>query len=250
MKRVHFQVPLYLPEGIYGRLRELRDGPSGRSRAAAGLAGDREVEYTFIAAELPPGPGEAMDFGCGPGQLSLLAAQRGYHVLALDLERQVFPWTHPSVEFRMADILRDELPANYFDVILNCSAVEHVGLVSRYGVSEADANVDGDLLAMGYMRRLLRPGGRMLLTIPCGRDAVFAPLHRVYGAKRLPRLLEGFEVAKQVYWSKNPQNLWEIVNGEEALDFTATVNYRQTNLCRYAIGCFVLLRPASGNLDE
>jgi len=244
MRRVHLQVPVYLPEGLYGCLRDLRKARSGEAEAA-GLAGDREVEYTFIAAELPPGPGKAMDFGCGPGQLSLLAAQRGYQVLALDLEPQRFLWSHPSVEFRKADLLQEVLPESHFDVILNCSAVEHVGLASRYGVAKTNANGEGDLLAMGRMRRLLKLGGRMLLTIPCGRDAVFAPLHRVYGAERLPRLLEGFEVVQQVYWKKDVQNRWAMVKREEALDFTATANYHQVFRCQYALGCFALVRPGS-----
>jgi len=241
MKRVHLHVPVYLPEGLYGRLRDLH----GDRSAAAGLAGDREVEYTFIAAELAAGPGKAMDFGCGPGMLSLLAAQRGYQVLALDLELQRFLWTHPSVEFRKADILREDLPANYFDVILNCSAVEHVGIPSRYSVAKADGNSDGDLQAMERMRRMLKAGGRMLLTVPVGRDAVFAPLHRVYGAERLPRLLDSFEVTKEVYWMKDAGNQWAITNRVEALNFTATADYDHVMRSRYALGCFVLTRPRS-----
>jgi len=244
MKRVNVQVPLYLPEGLYGRLRDMRNSRA-RDGAARGLAGDREVEYSFIAAELPPGPGKAMDFGCGPGFLSLLAAQRGYDVLALDLEPQRFFWTHPSVEFRKADILREELPEAHFDVILNCSAVEHVGIPSRYGVAKAEANGDGDLQAMERMRRLLRAGGRMFVTVPVGRDAVFAPLHRVYGAERLPRLLEGFDVTKEVFWVKDGRNQWATAGRDEALRFEPTADYQQVTRSRYALGCFALTRARS-----
>ncbi len=241
MKRVSVHVPLYLPEGLYGRLRDMRNSRAGDG-AGRGLAGDREVEYTFIAAELPPGPGKAMDFGCGPGFLSLLAAQRGYQVLALDLEPQRFLWTHPCVEFRKADILREKLPENHFDVILNCSAVEHVGIPSRYGVEKAGANGDGDLKAMERMRRMLKVGGRMLLTVPIGRDAVFAPLHRVYGAERLPRLVAGFEVTKEIYWVKDGRQQWAAAGRAEALDFAPTADYRQVMRSQYALGCFVLTR--------
>ncbi len=242
MKRVSVHVPLYLPEGLYGRLRDMRNSRADDG-AVGGLAGDREVEYAFIGAELPPGPGKALDFGCGPGFLSLLAAQRGYHVLAMDLEPQRFLWTHPSVEFRKADILREEMPENHFDVILNCSSVEHVGIPSRYSVAKDDANGDGDLLAMARMLRMLKGGGRMLLTVPVGRDAVFAPLHRVYGAERLPRLLEAFTVSKEVYWVKDERCQWALVDRAEALHFTATADYHQVMRSRYALGCFVLTRP-------
>jgi len=54
---------------------------------------------------------------------------------------------------------------------------------------------DGDLDAMGILRELLAPGGRMILTIPVGRDQICGPYHRIYGEDRLPRLLDGFGVS-------------------------------------------------------
>jgi hypothetical protein len=40
----------------------------------------------------------------------------------------------------------------------------------------------------------------MLLTIPAGEDAVFAPLTRIYGSQRLPQLLKGYTVEKDIFW--------------------------------------------------
>src|SRR5207245_201498 len=79
------------------------------------------------------------------------------------------------------DVLTIPFPSDSFDVILNCSTVEHVGIAGRYGVTESAA--DGDLAAMTRLRRWLKPGGVMLLTVPVGHDAVFAPLTRVYGRR-------------------------------------------------------------------
>ena len=88
----------------------------------------------------------------------------------------------------------DEEAANRADPVLNL--IEHVGLAGRYG-SPDDA--DGDLHAMAKMAGLLKPGGDMVLSIPIGRDAVYAPWHRVYGEQRLPQLLERWNVAEESY---------------------------------------------------
>ena len=38
------------------------------------LKGDRNVEWSWVAAEMPEGPGMALDFGPGGSQLSTIAA--------------------------------------------------------------------------------------------------------------------------------------------------------------------------------
>jgi len=133
------------------------------------------------------------------------------------------------------------LPKEHFDLIINCSTVEHVGLVGRYGVTESRPN--GDLEAMARLRELMKPGGVMLLTIPVGQDAVFEPLCRVYGAQRLPQLLNGYTVEKEVFWVKDDQNRWVLCDKETALDFKALACSWDPMENVYALGCFVLLRP-------
>jgi hypothetical protein len=135
-------------------------------------------------------------------------------------------------------MLTIDLPQNQFDLVINCSSVEHVGLVGRYSVSEA--RPDGDLEAMGRLRELMRPGGIQLLSIPLGRDSVFRPWHRVYGEDRLPALLKGYEIMHAEFWQKSQDYGWTICGREEALHFdSAWDDWRKI----YALGCFVLRRP-------
>jgi len=55
------------------------------------------------------------------------------------------------------DILKVDLPAKHFDLVINWSTVEHVGLAGRYGVTKS--RPDGDLEAMARLRDLMKPGG-------------------------------------------------------------------------------------------
>ena len=196
------------------------------------LEGDRDVEWSWVLSHLGAGPGEVLDFGCGNSLLSFIAARRGYNVTAIDLQSVNWPYRLPNIRFIKCDIFKFPFPDSSFKLIINCSSIEHVGLAGRYG---SEDNPEGDITAMTLMHKLLWPGGVMLLTIPVGRDAVFAPLHRVYGRERLPRLLDKWIIEKKEFWVKDDQNHWISVEESVALD------REPTRLC-YSLGCFVLRR--------
>jgi SAM-dependent methyltransferase len=201
--------------------------------AGAALEGDRIVEWSFCVSRLADGPGRTLDFGADVGFLSLAAAQRGHEVVALDRMPASAPFGHDSVRFVQADILDRPFVGETFNQVVNCSSVEHVGLPGRYGSSHAP---DGDLEAMAILRDLLRPSGRMLLTVPVGRDSVWLPFHRIYGEERLPRLLEGYEVGEEQFWRKDTGAAWTRRARDDALRTKGSESY-------YALGLFVLTRP-------
>ena len=239
-------VPVYLPRGMFERLTAIKrlfippKTPVPEPDPPINLSGDRNVEWAYIASRLPVGNGYVLDFGAGNGEISMHAVQKGHHVVALDLEQNAFYWTHPNLERICGDLLSLPLPASAFDFVVNCSSVEHVGLMGRYGVV-AEEN-DGDLAAMSKLRQLLKPSGKMLMTVPCGRDSVISPWHRVYGEKRLPKLLDAYEIEEEYYWRKKADNCWYPADRESALSYPPTSHPTKGALCSYALGCFVLRR--------
>jgi hypothetical protein len=204
-----------------------------RGTDQSSLAGDRDIEWSWVAARLERGPGHVLDFGPGGSSLGLIAARRGYDVTAIDQQAIHWPYVWPSLRFVQGDILNIALPSASFDVIINCSSIEHVGLAGRYGSAD---HADGDFVAMRRLHSLCKVGGVMLLTVPIGRDATFAPLHRVYGAKRLPQLLQGWSEESAEFWLKNElTGQWQIVERRDALECSS-------GMLHYALGCFVLRR--------
>lgn len=201
------------------------------------------MEWSFCAAQMPTGPGEAIDFGCGGSNIGLLAAQKGFHVTAINIEPVQWAYVHPNLQFLKGDLFNVSLPKSHFDLIINCSTVEHVGLVGRYGVTEN--HIDGDLDSMSLLSELLKPNGIMIMTIPCGEDAVFSPFHRVYGEQRLPSLLKNFFLDLEEYWVKNDDNQWASCTRTIALSFKS-LSFKPSSLQDipfknvYALGCFVL----------
>lgn len=231
-------VPVYLPRWLLNLIVKLKRTIISPGRSYADISDERNVEWSFLSEEMPNGPGKAIEFGCEGGYMSLAAARKGFHVIANDLQEQAFGWQHPSVDFCKGDFLKLTFPRNHFDLAINCSSVEHVGVAGRYGiVTDLD---DGDIQAMDRLAEILKPGGVLLMTAPCGRDAVLAPWCRVYGSRRLSRLFQSFNIEKEEYWTKDMRNRWVQSNRETALNFQPRYDRFDPHRCAYALGCFVL----------
>ncbi len=243
-------IPNPIPGFLYSPLQRIRRAllhqtakKANGERREPNLEGDRDIEWTWISANMPGGPGKALDFGTGDSHLAFQAALSGFEVTSIDLGPVSRFYSHPKVHFHQADLLTMDLPKRFYNLVINCSTVEHVGLSGRYGVT--DQHPDGDLEAMKIILQAMKPGGKMLLTIPVGLDQVFAPLCRVYGAKRLPLLLKGYFILKEEFWQKKNSNSWTSCSRAEALKFQASAGSWSYLENIYAIGCLVLQRPTT-----
>lgn len=217
-----FSIFLSLATAIYQRI---------KFGSTPNLLGDRDIEYSFVAANIPEEDGKILDFGSGGTPLSLIAELKGQDVTSIDLIEYETRYRSRG-KFIRDDILKTKrLKNNYFDTIINCSSIEHVGLRGRYGITEEIR--DGDILAMSKLRCILKKSGVMLLTIPVGKDKVIAGMHRIYGNRRLPKLIKNYSVIKSVFWIKDVENRWVEVNKKIALKTDGSNKY-------YGIGCFIL----------
>ena len=205
----------------------------GEPRPPAGgfdLDGEKLIDWGWICANLPPGPRRALEIGPGKSPVVPAMLAAGYEVTAVDLCEDLSLQV-AGFHLILGDFNAVQIEPN-FDVIVLCSAVEHVGLSGRYNSAE---DPDGDLKAMRKVRSLLRSGGQVFLTIPVGKDIVHRPWHRVYGRGRLPLLLEGFEIVKSRFLSKAPWGPWRECDRDTALNHPPEIQ-------RYALGEFILTR--------
>jgi hypothetical protein len=85
-----------------------------------------------------------------------------------------------------------------FDIGISFSSFEHDGL-GRYGDPILP---DGDLEAMQYAKSLIKEDGLLFLGVPMGKDCLVWNAHRIYGAIRLPELLNGW-LCLDVYHKKS-----------------------------------------------
>lgn len=119
----------------------------------------------------------------------------GGHPVSIDYNKIISD--HPEIKaLTVQEYDKDPI---LFDAIISISSIEHDGL-GRYG---DPINPNGDLEAMQKLKKMLKPNGLLFLAVPIGQDYLFWNAHRVYGKKRLPLLINGWNLIKTFGFKKS-----------------------------------------------
>lgn len=142
--------------GSWSRLNDERP----RGLTAPAFCDERAIEIPWTLARYRGEP-DVLDVGYAlatPFWLSALAAAAPAEIVGVD----VVAADVPSFRGVVADVRKLPFETDSFDVAFCVSTLEHVGGDRRRGYRA------GALKALRELRRVLRPGGRLLLTVPCG----------------------------------------------------------------------------------
>ena len=161
---------------------------------------ERIVETAFIHQHLELEKDlRILEFGCSTSKLSIELSSLGYKVTGVDLTNYEF--THPNFTFRRGDFLDIDFKDNEFDAIVTVSSIEHAGM-GFFSEKERDR---GDFMVMDKMHQILKPGGKLLMTVPYGVRGQ-TKSYRVYDSKGLKRLLERFKILTEEYCVKKGEH--------------------------------------------
>jgi 2-polyprenyl-3-methyl-5-hydroxy-6-metoxy-1,4-benzoquinol methylase len=162
------------------------------------VVSEQVVESPHVLLHLRPADRRVLDFGGYESLLPLQLASLGHEVTVLDQRR--YPLTHPNLAVRTADLydpgLRFDEP---FDTIISVSTIEHLGL-GRYGDVTRE---DGDRAGVDRLWSFLRPGGKLLASVPAGKPAV----QRGYRVYDEARLYDVFPRITGIRWFKKEHRL-------------------------------------------
>lgn len=169
---------------------------------------ERLVEYPLIFAHLGLRRGKILDVGCRYSLLPIQLASLGFETYGID----VHPYRprHENFTFVRGDIRKTHFPNNFFNLIIAVSTLEHIGL-GFYG-EEKDER--GDLKAVSEIIRILKPKGRLMVTVPFGQEATTS-WYRVYSKRRLKKLFRGLIFIKIAFFIKE-NSIWRRSKEQEA----------------------------------
>jgi SAM-dependent methyltransferase len=153
---------------------------------------ERILEHIYVHTHLPRPPARLLDLGCSESTNAIEMASLGFEVVGVDL--RCLPLSHPNFTMVQANLADMPFEDESFDVAVALSTIEHVGL--GWYTKEERGSSDEEVIA--EVRRLLKRGGRFILTTPFGRRTV-TPVHRIYDRAQLDRLLQGFHVLDRGY---------------------------------------------------
>lgn len=141
------------------------------SRPMARWRGRRELAWQ--------GQGRLLDFGCGAGSFLLRMHEAGWRVVGLDASPAVVQRIRGELGLPalLGALPHPELPAESFDVVTMWQALEHV---------------HNPLAVLQAARRLLVPGGRLIVAVPNLDSAPFRWFGRDWFGLDLPRHLSHF----------------------------------------------------------
>jgi len=156
-----------------------------------------------------------LDLGCSGSPLPLYLSALGLRVTGLDFRR--FPYTFANFEFVQGDILEMPFDDAFFDAVTCISTLEHLGL-GYYQDPKSDRPADER--AMQEIGRVLKSGGRLVLSVPYGIPGQNEH-QRIYNEARLTELLAGWRIERKQYYVKvfpdgAWNNFWAKVSAEKA----------------------------------
>lgn len=196
--RYRFPLLSWLLEGhAYVREMLIRAWPGAVSRRL--VVTERAVEIPFVLRSLSlPAGSRVLDVGSRWSPLPLHLSALGLKTVAVDLAR--VDLRGAGLDVVRADMRRSPFRGSAFDAVIVVSTLEHVGLA----VYDARSNQEDDFRLMEELRKVVRPAGLLLLTVPYGR-AGQGPGQRSYDQSRLARVTEGWAIVEASYYVKEEQ---------------------------------------------
>ncbi len=144
-------------------------------------------------------------------------------------DRRPVRLTLPNLAVGAADLLHLPFADATVDSLSCMHVIEHVGL-GRYGDS---LDAEGDLKAFTELRRVLAPGGSLLVVVPIGTPRICFNAHRVYAYDDVLHALPGLDLRRFSLIPDSPDD------GGLVSDPPPSLLAKQT----YGCGCFWFQAP-------
>lgn len=166
-------------------------------------------------------------------------------------DRDIERWQNilSKIKYIHADIVEHKLYSVH-ELVMSISVIEHIVPLEYDYHHEFDFY--RDLLAVDAMKRLVKKGGHLLLTFPCGIEYILSHYHDklpehlkhkwipsghsvlIYNEDRIKKIIGDWAVIKEKYWT-GYKGIYEETTKQEALSFDCKATLHH-GLCALLLG--------------
>ena len=206
-------------QALMDLFRENRELPQG-----FGVGFDeRCIEYPWLLSKLPPTREHLLDAGSALNYDSILShpilSNKKLYVLTLAPEKDCF-WRN-GISYIYDDLRDIPLRDDYLDAIACLSTLEHVGLNNKLFIHSelhTEYRQDDFLLAVSEMRRVLKPGGKLFITVPYGKYCNFGTFQQ-FDVRLIEQTITAFEPEQiELTYFRYSANGWNFSTAEACAD--------------------------------
>ncbi len=135
----------------------------------------RVVEIPWVLSHLPSPAGRLLDSGSSLNHSVVLTSSplKNWTKTVLTLAPEEFAFWDLGISYVYGDLRDLDFKDNWFDAVVCISTIEHVGMDNSLYGDNRPASDSGNRYAfktaVQEMRRVLKPGGKLLITFPFGR---------------------------------------------------------------------------------
>lgn len=185
---------------------------------------ERCIEYPWVLAHLSQAAGNLLDAGSVLNFEIIvnhpIFANKKIHILTLAPESNCF-W-QKGISYLYEDLRHIPSQDNYYDTIICLSTLEHIGcdnILYTKNVNYQEHLPDDFIKAMSELRRVLKPGGSLFLSVPFGKYADFKTFQQ-FNYPLLSQAIQAFgetQLITETFYQYTAQG-WQLSTVQDCAD--------------------------------
>ncbi len=166
---------------------------------------ERVIEYPWMLTRISDGPARILDAGSVLNFEFILEQPKleNKSVFISTLWPENYCFWRKKVSYVYEDLRESCFRDEYFDVVVCLSTLEHIGLDNTFLYSKEpdkrENNPESYLKAISEFRRMLKPGGRLLLSVPFGKYHNHGWL-QIFDAEMIEKIKSAFQANHVTEW--------------------------------------------------
>lgn len=217
---------------------------------------ERIVEYPWLLSRMSCDGGLVLDGGSVLNYPFLLDAPQlaGKQLVILTLAPESTMAKRQNVSYMFGDLRETLFRDGAFDLIVSVSTLEHIGMDNAKLYTQDDqhneSQLDDYLKVIKEFHRILKPGGRFLMTVPFGKAQNLGWLHQ-FDRQRLQKAISAFGPGLEVAtYYKYALGGWMVSDEADCADceyfdvHSATASAKDLAAAARAVACLEFVKHA------